>query len=654
MQLETRQNIKLINQDSLISKLDFPKLSFYLLALGIGGSVLIVNPFGFQIYELIKVNFFRLFLLLAAFIWLVNLLFKQPKIFTDRFGILLLIWLVVGVLSTLFSVSPITSLFGWFRRFDGLISQTSYFLLFFLAYQLFKASKRRISKLWEIIFSVSIFLALVGYLEIAGILNMPKSGTDPYRTVATFGNAGFLAGYLCLILPLALAISLDKQRSKNQRQIAGAALILLAPFLFSAASVSAWLGMLVGLVLIAIFYFRNRRNRFTIFILTTFILLAIVASSFYLFKNNHWQSKVRARLLYWQTSIQIIKERPLLGYGLDTFALTYPQFRPKDWLTRDKEGAPVSKVHNNLLQVTASEGLLGLAIYLLILIWLFYQGNSFLRKQNRAMERSQVVGLLSSLAAYLIFKQFYFSIYSLEPIFWLESAALLAYASKPKEAQLIFPKLTKPLVLVVTGGLLIVSLIFLDCQQLADYHFYQSFKAANKQNWDKVVAEVQRSVSLDPTEVRYQMYLGRSLAIQAEEEKDLAKFKKAEQVYVKLLKLCPTYAEAHLDLGDAYLREANIFSSRTARKAVVSYKKAREVAKFSPITLSRLGQAYARLGKYQLARYYFSRALKLDPDNPGTYKRLSWVLDKLGRKAEAKIIANKAKHLTGNGGKVSI
>jgi O-antigen ligase len=79
------------------------------------------------------------------------------------------------------------------------------------------------------------------------------------------------------------------------------------------------------------------------------------------------------RLLTWRDTIPVILERPLLGHGPGTFALPFARHWEEDLrvMLRESGGGYMNGAHNQLLQVAATTGLLGLAAYLWVFVSYF-------------------------------------------------------------------------------------------------------------------------------------------------------------------------------------------------------------------------------------------------------------------------------------------
>src|SRR5207253_5693543 len=69
-------------------------------------------------------------------------------------------------------------------------------------------------------------------------------------------------------------------------------------------------------------------------------------------------SDIRVRVLIYEAALQATRDRPLLGWGPDSFAAAYPNYRATD-LSGQPGNQPESSAHNWLLEAGATTGILG-------------------------------------------------------------------------------------------------------------------------------------------------------------------------------------------------------------------------------------------------------------------------------------------------------
>ena len=89
----------------------------------------------------------------------------------------------------------------------------------------------------------------------------------------------------------------------------------------------------------------------------------------------------------------------------------------------------------------------------------------------------------------------------------------------------------------------------------------------------------------------------------------LLNFQERKDVFAKAVDLCPDYAEAHVNLADAY---ENLGDFDAAER---HYAQAVALGLQSPIPYIGLGEVYLRTGRYGLAKDCYTKGCEIEPDN---------------------------------------
>ncbi|MEK7813987.1 MAG: hypothetical protein AAB296_09510, partial [Candidatus Desantisbacteria bacterium] len=136
-------------------------------------------------------------LLLKAF---VN---KELRFYHTPIDLSLCIFLIIAILSTVFSVCPYLSFWGAYYRYEGLVCFINYLILFYItANCLDREAILRI--LGTAIFAGAV-VSLYGLLQHLHIdlIGWREYGTS--RVISTFGNSVYFGAYAATVFPLALA-----------------------------------------------------------------------------------------------------------------------------------------------------------------------------------------------------------------------------------------------------------------------------------------------------------------------------------------------------------------------------------------------------------------------------------------------------------------
>ena len=287
------------------------------------------------------------------------------------------------------SFLPFTTQIEFFKWF-ALIA----FFFFLLKW---RAVDKRKYTLVAVIMFVGIFESLYGMIEFFSghehILHVDASSLIS-SVSGTFINRNYFAGYLLMVIPPAIGyifyresfnenISVDWYRrlssldGKTYFLVFGVILMILG-LLFSASRMGI-ISLLLSFTVVALL-FRNpeKRQRFAkipILILGLAVLwgawisLDAVISRFFAISEvfeRRWE--------IWANTLQIIKDFPLLGSGLGTFAQVFPAYR-----SFHVEGF-VSHAENDLLQLVSEVGVLGVALLMVTILFLFWTAFSGIRK----------------------------------------------------------------------------------------------------------------------------------------------------------------------------------------------------------------------------------------------------------------------------------
>lgn len=288
---------------------------------------------------------------------------RNNKEETVIFG-LLIVWLVTVSLSMCVSISRSVSLMQ-------LLILTVYWLIFSsFAFGYYEKKNILISL---IVYSASL-LSLVGlYFYLTG---------SYYRLTSTFYWPNPFAGYLLLILPLAICSFFYSQR----KILDACCLVLLIGSFILTGSRAAFLSSLIGLFFFLFIlslrrdvYKRIKYNRNFLAALTLLVLLSITLSlSLNFIKGdglgfikrinvveNGLDSSFNSKLDYWQAGWEIFKKHPLLGSGPDTFGMLYPSY----------QSSPINSgkyAHSLYLEMLAENGIVGLAAFIVLVGFIFF------------------------------------------------------------------------------------------------------------------------------------------------------------------------------------------------------------------------------------------------------------------------------------------
>ena len=183
-----------------------------------------------------------------------------------------------------------------------------------------------------------------------------------FRAAGFYGHPMTFGGFLCIYLPLISVWFFESLKQKNKQTLLSAVVLALAlmAWLFNATR-GAWVALTPVLLFILAYYsWKNKK-------IMALCLVLLCAGGVYLVNNPRFvqrtasivsqkDSSNRARFVFWNESIKVFKEHPVLGVGLGQAKRVIKESKEyKPWFTH---------YHSNIFQMLAENGVVGLLGYL--------------------------------------------------------------------------------------------------------------------------------------------------------------------------------------------------------------------------------------------------------------------------------------------------
>ncbi len=212
------------------------------------------------------------------------------------------------------------------------------------------------------------------------------------RVLGPYSSPNELGLYLGRVIPLTLGFAIF---APGYRPFAWAALLPLTAALILTFSLGAWLATLLAVAGIVLLW----RSRAVVYLATAAVALAAasmlairsdrIASHFSL---THGTSFIRIQL--WESSLQMIRDHPILGVGMDNFLYLYRS----RYILPDAVAEPnLSHPHNLVLNFWLQMGILGLAAILWILFELARRWLSLWKSKLAPWERAALAGIAGAM-----------------------------------------------------------------------------------------------------------------------------------------------------------------------------------------------------------------------------------------------------------------
>lgn len=464
----------------LIMKLSLSKLFNYLYGAVLLLTPLVMYPRTSELFEFNKMLVIYLITGLIVSLWVARMLLQRRIIFRMTvFSWALAAFLASQVLSTIYSIDPHTSIFGYYGRFNGGLLSIMAYVALFSAYvsNISKGNRSDGLRHIEYLLKVSVVSSVIvilwglpshfGYdvscLFFSGSLDV-ACWTDQFkptvRVFSTLGQPNWLAAYLVIHLFIGIYFYLkaatERLKALYAVYIAGAMLMLLYT-----RSRSGLLALAVGGVLLIAYLIYQRRAYFKSTMKKKWVILCVammmpvfiagtgISQIDGLFQRQtvnearHEDSKAVKgapikitdssviRKIVWQGAFSLGLEYPWFGTGVETFAYAYNFLRPFQHNDTSEWDFVYNKAHNELFNYFATTGFVGLSTYLLFFVMVALHIRKLFEDELNREEKLLLASLLAAFLSIFVTNFFGFSTSTINLFYYLIPAwiVLLCYRS---------------------------------------------------------------------------------------------------------------------------------------------------------------------------------------------------------------------------------
>lgn len=290
------------------------------------------------------------------------------------------IFILVAFASVLTSSTKLAGVADWLRV-------ASTFVIYLVVIQVFR-SKRSINRLVNAILVSSIIPLAVGAYQVmnnAGSLAVTASG-EFERIFGTFGHPNSFGFYLVLVLAIAIPLFIENTEPAK-KILLGLLIASCSTMLILTFARGAWIGLVVALTVMAMIRYKKMLYWLPIILIAMFVLFPQIANRFQdVVQGGQAAGSFGWRLNFWdQGFFDLVKQRPLLGFGIGSF----PFFKGND-------------AHNDYLRLAVEVGIPGVLLYLTTLYVVGKTTWQAVKKLVDPFDIAIAVGFLGFLAAYLV------------------------------------------------------------------------------------------------------------------------------------------------------------------------------------------------------------------------------------------------------------
>lgn len=441
--------------------------------------------------------------------------------------IFVFLFLVILVVTSLTGITPANSFWGNQFRANGVFTWLHFGAWYALLRIMFQNHAERWQHALRITTIVAGLVALTGFFQSV----LPESwwGDAGTRLSGVIGNPSFFGAYAILAFGSSLALFFSSIRDFSLKEwlsrpswpnitdtvIAGlgGSMILIA--LILTRSRGALLGLMAGVVVgCAVFSFLAYKKQRSVKPFITWLIVVLGISALLLLARNdamrerfpglavgtmaeYFESSTgQTRLMAWQIAWQGIKERPLLGWGMENFQVIFDRYHNPNFLRYSFAETVWDKPHNWLLEIAVSAGIPGLIFYLLMI------GSAcffLLKKKDAALIHGSLVPLavssvlVGTFAGYSVQSAFLFETSNSLVLFFFLLAFAASMRARSEQAeesgkQIIFRRAGAARIasMSVFTALLLWSLYCFHFLPLkASYHFQEARTKKSLEEWNE-------------------------------------------------------------------------------------------------------------------------------------------------------------------------
>ncbi|MBT3207439.1 MAG: hypothetical protein HN704_10730 [Bacteroidetes bacterium] len=548
-------------------------------------------------------RFFALSIFLLLLILTIFFYTKSKKIEID-FGILkqLIFPLFLGYL--IFSAISVFSAINSSEAIFHLLKIFVFFIFFSISTLLIQTDNKLIEFLIKLIIVYSLISALIGFYQfISLIFEGELSHELTYKIKGVSAHRNLFSQILLLCLPfLFYGIYIFTKLWKVLSVISILLIIVLITILLTK---SVWIALVLS-SLITLLVYLNYYSNFSVskksiksialFFITFSIIISISVifyskfDSFETFdkqadwiRNYQFGSSLE-RVDLWSKSMEMYRENPYYGVGIGNWKINLPNYGTDE--LRSNEGEIFfQRAHNEFIGILSEIGIIGFLFYCGIFMSAFYYIFTIFFKSKNTQDKILALFLFFGLSSFLIISMLSFPTERIEhSIFLFLILALITIKFNGiKKSGSIKSKNFLRIAIIPISGLLIFAIVVSGLKLNSEIHTNKAFFYRDKQNWNKVIEEINLAKSqfseLDNTGTPLLWYRASANFHLKNYEKSFDDFQKsweqnpyhiqvitnlaslykyrkelenAEKFYMKALKVSSSFEDAILHLCDLY------------------------------------------------------------------------------------------------------
>ncbi len=338
------------------------------------------------------------------------------------------------------------------------IVQLLIYFVFFAAGLAYINTQKRLRKMVFIIIifgSIWSFFGIIQWLSQIGSIDLTIYGLRPVTSnlpFASFVNKHHFAGFMEMTIGLTLSLLYGESTKKDNKLLLVIAVVLMGSGLVLTGSRGGLVSLLGVIGFVTFFSLSQKKSKSSdhetqpvyrqkkLILIGASITLVLVLFTSVIFLGgesslmrgtglNNPDEISNGRFHFWQMSLQIIKDHPIIGTGLDTFGVAFTRYDTWNGKIR------VEQAHNEYLHILSDAGVLGFACFVFFMILLFKNGLRNASLSSDRYRRAVAIGAIGGCVGIIIHSFFDFPLRTPSNLYFFLMLAVLATNT------IIYPKL---------------------------------------------------------------------------------------------------------------------------------------------------------------------------------------------------------------------
>lgn len=504
------------------------------------------------------------------------------------------VYLLIFLLSSIFSISPSLSFYSNFIRMDGFVN----FFFLYLFYLIF--SHTTITRAnWFLITQISCLVAFLVSIIASQRIEYPY-----FRSSGTFSNPLTLAIYLLFHVFLIVHYLINYANLQSTRSILKLIISIIFGLSYAAGIVfsqsrAAYLSLGLGIIVLCIYIFITEKKirkkllliSSTLFLLTSVLIFSFAKTSLLKrvtdFKMTDNSSSTRLEL--WKTIINNASENPFFGWGKEHFVYFFSKYYNNSF---SESGDWYDRSHNFLIDKFIDFGFIGFLSYLA----LFGGATWALLKKSTLIEPRTKAILFSFLISYFIF---HFTSFESFPSHIIFISILIFISQHLEPVKLSFSKYIHgvSLMFVLVMGFWVIF--------KTAYSYLKWNNISTNPNDLQAISEYQELIRFSEIG-KYDIVLKYDLIRNNIDSNKTLYYQSAIKHSQELLRIYPNHPILLSQLGLVQMQSGNL------KSAIDTYLLLKKIAPKRHTNLMDLGMLYLQHKEYNKALEVFDSIYKMD------------------------------------------